>query len=79
VIYTSQVGDGHICIPLCVGLSALLGPVILPPFFKIGMMLLGGAVVLHFVFVALWGRLPRAVGWALIGVYGLFLYTGLLK
>ena len=79
VIYTSQVGDGHICIPLCVGLSALLAPVTLPLFFSIGMALLAGAVVLHFVFVALWGRLPRAVGWTLIGVYGLFLYTGLLK
>ena len=79
VIYTSQVGDGHICIPLCVGLSALLAPVTLPLFFSIGMALLAGAVVLHFVFVALWGRLPRAVGWTLIGVYGLFLYAGLLK
>ena len=79
VIYTSQVGDGHICIPLCVGLSALLAPVTLPPFFSIGMALLGGAVVLHFVFVALWGRLPRAVGWTLIGAYGLFLYAGLMK
>ncbi len=78
VIYTSQVGDGHICIPLCVGLSALLNPVQLPRFFSMGIALLGGAVVLHFVFVALWGRLPRVVGWILVALYGLFLYAGLL-
>jgi cation:H+ antiporter len=26
IAYASQVGDGHICIPLCLGLSAVLGP-----------------------------------------------------
>jgi cation:H+ antiporter len=79
VIYTSQVGDGHICIPLGVGISALLAPVQLPGFFVMGMALLGGAVLVHFVFVALWGRLPRAVGWGLIAAYGVFLYAGLLR
>jgi len=78
VIYTSQVGDGHICIPLCVGLSALIRPLGLPPFFNTAIALLGGAVVLHFLFVAFLGRLPRAVGWVLVGAYGLFLYQGLL-
>jgi cation:H+ antiporter len=78
VIYTSQVGDGHICIPLCVGLSALIRPLALPPFFNTGVALLGGAVALHFLFVAFLGRLPRAVGWVLVGAYGLFLYQGLL-
>jgi cation:H+ antiporter len=79
VIYTSQVGDGHICIPLCVGLSALLAPVKLPAWFPLGMAILGGSVAVHFVFVAGWGRLPRAVGWGLIAAYGVFLYAGLLK
>jgi cation:H+ antiporter len=78
VVYTSQVGDGHICIPLCVGLSALIHPLSLPRFFNTGIALLGGAVVLHFLFVAVLGRLPRAVGWTLVGAYGLFLYQGLL-
>jgi cation:H+ antiporter len=78
VIYTSQVGDGHICIPLCVGISALVQPLTLPRFFNTGIALLGGAVVLHFLFVAFLGRLPRAAGWVLVGAYALFLYQGLL-
>jgi len=26
VVYTSQVGDSHICIPLCIGIFALFNP-----------------------------------------------------
>ncbi len=40
IAYASQVGDGHICIPLCVGLCALVTPVPVPKFFETG--LLGG-------------------------------------
>lgn len=79
VVYTSQVGDGHICIPLCVGLFALIRPLIIPPFFSTGILLLVAATVLHFLFVALFGRLPRAVGWVLTAGYGVFLYSGLAQ
>jgi hypothetical protein len=34
--------------------------------------------VVHFVFVALFGRLPRFVGLALVAAYGYFLWKGLL-
>ena len=30
IVYASQVGDGHICIPLCLGLSAALQPLVVP-------------------------------------------------
>src|SRR5271169_3905107 len=52
VVYTSQVGDGHVSIPLCIGIYALYRPVELPPFFQTGMCILLGASVLHFFFVA---------------------------
>ena len=78
VVYTSQVGDGHICIPLCVGLSALIKPVSVPHFFDTGMFILFAATFVHFVAVALLGRLPRLLGWLLTAGYGVFLYTGLL-
>ena len=79
VVYTSQVGDGHISIPLCIGVFALYRPIQVPPFFRAGITILLGAAVLHFFFVALFGRLPRWVGWALTAVYALFLYQGLGK
>jgi len=77
VVYTSQIGDGHICIPLCVGLFALFHPLKLPDFFQQGVCLLGGATAIHLLCVGLFGRLPRLVGFALVAGYGYFLKAGL--
>jgi cation:H+ antiporter len=77
IIYTSQVGDGHICIPLCVGIFALYQPITLPSFFQMGIVILLCATMVHFFFVAIIGRLPRWVGGLLTGAYGYFLYKGL--
>jgi cation:H+ antiporter len=79
VVYTSQVGDGHICIPLCIGVFALYRPIVVPPFFQTGVLILGGATLVHLVFIGIWGRLPRIVGWMLTAAYGVFLYKGLIK
>ena len=78
IVYASQVGDAHISIPLCLGIYALYHTMPMPPFFQTGMFLLLGATVLHMVFVALFGRLPRLAGFALVAAYGYFLKTGLL-
>jgi cation:H+ antiporter len=79
IVYSSQVGDGHICIPLCVGIAALHAPCELPAFFNTGVRILVGVAVMHFGLVAVLGRLPRTVGLGLLGVYGYFLYRGLLS
>jgi len=78
VVYTSQVGDAHVSIPLCLGIYALYQPMKMPPFFHVGMMILLGATLLHFFFVALFGRLPRIAGLVLVAAYGYFLWKGLL-
>ena len=79
VIYSSQVGDGHICIPLCIGIYALYHTLHVPAFFQTGVIILGSATALHFVVVAVFGGLPRFVGLALLGAFGVFLWKGLLK
>jgi cation:H+ antiporter len=73
VVYTSQVGDGHISIPLSVGLYALYRPLQVPAFFQPGVVILLIAACLHFVFVAALGRLPRLVGLVLAMIYIFFL------
>jgi cation:H+ antiporter len=78
VVYTSQVGDGHICIPLCVGLAALFAPVHLPAFFNQAVLILVGAVVIHSFVILTLGQLPRFMGWLLAAVYAYFLYVGLI-
>ena len=77
VVYASQVGDGHICIPLCVGIYALMTDMSVPPFFDAGVLILMSATLVHFFFVAFFGELPRLMGWLLTAGYGLFLYKGL--
>jgi cation:H+ antiporter len=77
-VYASQVGDSHVSIPLCIGIYALYHTMTVPAFFHIGMFILLGATLVHFFCVALFGQLPRSVGWVLVAAYGVFLYKGLL-
>lgn len=79
VVYTSQIGDGHICIPLCIGLFAVCRPIAVPAFWGTGVVLICGAALAHLVCIVFWGFLPRGVGWLLTAAYLLFLYVGLWK
>lgn len=76
MVYASQVGDGHICIPLCLGLAAMLAPVALPGEYLTGLALVAVALGLHLAAVLL-GGLPRLVGWFLLAAYAGFLAVGL--
>jgi cation:H+ antiporter len=78
IAYASQVGDGHICIPLCLGISALLQPLTLPPFFEVGLAVIAGASLVHVLCVLLGNGLPRWMGWPLIAGYAWFLAAGLM-
>jgi cation:H+ antiporter len=77
VIYSSQVGDGHICIPLCLGIYALFNPLTVPALLETGVVILGAATVLHIACVLIFGALPRMVGVTLVVGYLIFLAKGL--
>jgi cation:H+ antiporter len=79
VVYSSQIGDGHICIPLCIGIFAVFRPIPMPEFFGLGVSLLLGAVAVHFVFVAILGGMPRWMGALLVASYGVFVWKGLFN
>jgi cation:H+ antiporter len=78
IVVSSQVGDGHICIPMCIGLFALFDTIAIPVFFQIGVYVIVGAAALHFASIALMGRLPRALGVVLVAAYAVFIYTGVV-
>ncbi len=78
-VYASQVGDCHVSIPLCLGIYALYHTMTMPPFFHVAMIILLGATMVHFFFVAVLGRLPWVAGLALVVAYGYFLCKGLLR
>jgi cation:H+ antiporter len=78
VVYSSQVGDGHICIPLCLGLFALVKPLPISDFGDQALLLLIGSAVIHGGFLLAWGGLPRWAGATLCAAYGWFVWSGLL-
>jgi cation:H+ antiporter len=78
VVYSSQVGDGHICIPLCLGLFALVKPMPISAFNNQALFLLLGSAGLHAFFLLVTGGLPRWAGALLCVAYGWFVYAGLL-
>lgn len=77
IVYSSQIGDGHICIPMCIGLFALFSPIAVPSALDLGVLLIMAACCVHFLFLAIWGRLPRLMGLLCTGAYGYFIYMGL--
>ena len=78
VVYTSQVGDAHVSIPLCLGVFTLFHAMPLPAVFRESMLILLGSTAVHILFVTIFGKLPRFAGAALVAAYGWFLWKGLL-
>lgn len=74
VVYSSQVGDGHICIPLCVGLFALFKPIPLPEAFGAGLLALAAATLAHLACVTLFKGLPKPLAALFLFAYGYSLY-----
>ena len=78
IVVSSQVGDSHICIPMCIGLFALFDPIAVPGFLQTGILIILGAGVTHFLLIALFGRTLRIAGYGLLAAYGVFLYQGIV-
>lgn len=79
IVISSQIGDGHICIPMCIGLFALFNPIRIPASFDTGIYIILGAGLIHFMSIAALGRIPRFAGAGLIGGYAFFLYNGFIQ
>lgn len=77
IAYSSQVGDGHICIPLCIGLFALFQDLQVPSFFELGITIIFASAMVHFLCLAVLGRIPRFIGFAFLGTYCFFVLKGL--
>jgi cation:H+ antiporter len=79
IVLSSQIGDGHICIPMCIGLFSVFNTIHVPDFFQTGVFIILGAGVVHFLSIAFIGRVPRFMGFGLIGAYAFFLYKGIIQ
>jgi cation:H+ antiporter len=79
IVLSSQIGDGHICIPMCIGLFAVFNTIQIPDFFQTGMYVILGAGAIHFLSIVVLGRVPRFMGFGLLGAYAFFLYQGIIQ
>ncbi|MEN7973443.1 MAG: sodium:calcium symporter, partial [Verrucomicrobiota bacterium] len=77
VVYTSQSGDAHICIPLCIGIFAAFRTIATGEFLQQALFVLMGLCAVHLLFVVTLGRLPRFVAALFIAAFGWFLWAGL--
>ncbi len=77
IVYSSQIGDGHICIPLCIGLFAIFQPIKMPDHFLNGLIVIAALAVIHLVCILLFKGLPKWVSLLLLGVYAATLYLQL--
>ncbi|MBU1344999.1 MAG: sodium:calcium symporter [Proteobacteria bacterium] len=74
IAYSSQIGDCHICIPLCIGVFAIFSPITIGPSFELGIFIVMAASAGHFLFAAFLGKLPRYAGIVLTGLYAFLIY-----
>jgi cation:H+ antiporter len=77
VVYTSQSGDAHICIPLCIGIFAAYSAFPVGAFLRQSLLILMGLCAVHLLFVIALGRLPRFIAAGLLAAFGYFLWSGL--
>ena len=77
VVYTSQSGDAHICIPLCIGIFAVFENIPAALFLQQALLILIGLCAAHLLCVAIFGRLPRIMAALFLGVFGYFIWAGL--
>lgn len=77
IVYASQIGDGHICIPLCLGLAAAFFPFAPPAWFGESLLILAGAAVFHALSLAVFKGLPRPFALLPLAAYAWCLHQGL--
>lgn len=77
IVYASQVGDGHICIPLCLGLAAAIAPLVPPAWFGDALLVLAGAAGFHALLIACFAGLPRVLAVLPLVAYAWCLREGL--
>ncbi len=76
IVYSSQAGDGHICLPLCVGLYCLFRPLPTSGFNQPALILILVAATIHGLLLITRGGLPRVIGGLLVVVYGGWVFWG---
>lgn len=77
VVYTSQSGDAHICVPLCIGMFAAVQEIKMNEFIQQSLLILMLLCVAHLLFISFLGRLPRVFAALFIVAFCYFIWSGI--
>jgi len=77
IVYTSQSGDAHICIPLSIGIYASFHPIVAGNFLRQSLLVLIALCLVHLLFVVILGRLPRLFAVTFLIAFGIFIWLGI--
>ena len=77
VVYTSQSGDAHICIPLCIGIFAAFREIQTGEFLNRSLFIMAGLCAAHLLCVTVIGRLPRVFAALALAAFGAFIWLGI--
>ncbi len=73
VVLSSQFGDAHICIPLCIGLYAAMAPMTVSDSSLRGLLFIAGLCLVNLASLALFGRIHRWTAGVLVAAYAVAL------
>ncbi len=76
IAYSSQIGDMHICIPLAVGVFAILHPADVPERLGLALAALAAAILIHSLTLSMRWGLDRVSGAVLVAAYPAILWSG---
>ena len=79
VVYASQVGDGHICIPFCMGLFAVIHPFAVGDFLSRTLFILMGLFCCHLIFIMIVPKFSRIFAAVFVAVFCVFVWLGLFR
>jgi cation:H+ antiporter len=79
VVYTSQSGDAHICIPLCIGIFAACHGIPAERFLQQSLIILMGLYASHLLLIGAMGKLSRPAAVLMILLFSAFLRIGLFQ
>ena len=77
IVYASQVGDAHVCIPFCVGLFVVMRPFQVGEFLLQSLFILMGLFLSHLIFMMMIPKFSRVFAALFIAVFFVFIWLGL--
>jgi cation:H+ antiporter len=79
IVYISQIGDAHVCVPLCVGVFAVFHAFEVGAFLMQSLLIVMAICAVHLIFITVVRRFSRMFGLVFVSAFFVFIWLGLFK